>query len=71
MPALSALPEKIQFPVVGTFFSFKLIITLAYTAGRKLRDFGRSDEAFRILPAFVFILISLRNVKTFKAPLLA
>jgi len=33
MPALSALPEEIQFPVVGTFFSFKLVIS-----GRILRE---------------------------------
>jgi hypothetical protein len=59
MPVLSAAPEKIQFPFVGTFLSFKLLMTLAYTAGRKLLDFDRNDEAFPILPAVVFILISV------------
>jgi hypothetical protein len=59
MLVLSAAPEKIHFPVVGTFFPIKLVMTLAYTAGRKLLDFDRNDEAFPILPAVVFILISV------------
>jgi len=49
IPVLSALPEKKKFssPLLAHFFFFKLVITLAYPAGRKLRDFETNDEAFR------------------------